>query len=371
VRPARGQPCSHGELGLPSALINPARLQGEALRRWYARSPQEVEQEREAIAASRYADFFSGAGRVNRDPDPGFSRGSEVAAKDIDPVFCRELRTTPREVDPGFSWAPAGPNRWHGDRQVNAPLSQANVSRPPSPNAGTTAAKARGVAPRPASTGGDAGVWYGNLYAPPPDDLPELRRQQAEFGRVTREIDKQNSWFAIPALAPAAVPLILEGGAALAARAAAPRALSGALNFAEREAWQGSQRAGQALTEEAKAALRRAARARLGRANNISASDMQAEVHHFDPLEWAHVKPNADPNRLANLGALRGEAHDIASKAWGEFRSALKGRLPTQAELHEATMRINRMVEPYIRRAGVPRSNTPPRQGDQYDDHRL
>lgn len=207
------------------------------------------------------------------------------------------------------------------------------------------------------------GARYGALYAPPPDDLAELRRQQAAFADVAREIDKQNSWLAIPALAPAALVLGLEGAATLGARTVGSRTLTGPLNFVEREAWQANRRAGQALTEQAKAVLRRAARLKLARANGISASEMQAEVHHFDPLEWAHVKPNADPNRLANLGALRGEAHDIASKAWTEFRNSLNGRLPTQAELMAAKLRIERMIEQYIRRAGAPRSNTPPRQG--------
>jgi hypothetical protein len=213
------------------------------------------------------------------------------------------------------------------------------------------------------SSNQEPGIRYGALYAPPSNDLPSLRREQADFGQVTQDIDKQNSWLAIPALSPGALVLGLEGAAALGGRAVGSRALAGPLDFVEREAWQANRRAGQALTEQAKAMIRRAARLKLARANGISTSEMQAEVHHFDPLEWAHVKPNADPNRLANLGALRGEAHDIASKAWTEFRNSLNGRWPTQAELFEAKLRIQRMIEPYIRRAGVPRSNTPPRQG--------
>jgi hypothetical protein len=81
---------------------------------------------------------------------------------------------------------------------------------------------------------------------------------------------------------------------------------------------------------------------------------MQAQVHHSDPLEWAHLKPDADPNRLANLWALRKEAHEIATQEWAAFRRYLNGRSPSQAELMEAKLRIDRMVEPYIRRAGAP-----------------
>ena len=40
--------------------IDPARLEGDALTRWYLRSPAEVEQERQAAAAQKYDDFFGG-----------------------------------------------------------------------------------------------------------------------------------------------------------------------------------------------------------------------------------------------------------------------------------------------------------------------
>ena len=208
------------------------------------------------------------------------------------------------------------------------------------------------------------GSSYGSLDAPPPDDLAVLRRQQAEFARTVREIDKRNSWLAGLALAPVAAAFGLEGAAAIGSRALTAEAIEGPLNFVNREAWQrGAQRAAQALSEAEKNALRSAARLKLARANGISTREMQAEVHHSDPLEWTHLKPNADPNRLANLWGLRGEAHDIATRAWAEFGRGLKGRVPTQAELMEAKLRIDRMVEPFIRRAGVPRSNTPPREG--------
>jgi hypothetical protein len=298
----------------------PGSLEGDALSRWYLRSPSDIERERQATAAGRYQDFFYGTS--GSDPDPGFGIGAPTIDRDVDPEFA-------------------------------APL------QPPAPLIRLSGAGVAQQQPRSLQ-----GTWYGSLYAPPPDDVAELRRQQAEFARTTREIDKQNSWLAIPALAPAAAVFGLEGTAAIAGRALGDEAIQGPLNFVDREAWQrGAQRAAQALSDAEKNALRSAARSKLARANGVSTREMQAEVHHSEPLEWAHLKPNADPNRLANPWGLRGEAHDIATRAWADFSRALKGRVPTQAELMEAKLRIDRMVEPFIRRAGVPRSNTPPREG--------
>ena len=38
--------------------VDPASLQGEALSRWYLRSPAEIEQERQAAQARKYDAFF-------------------------------------------------------------------------------------------------------------------------------------------------------------------------------------------------------------------------------------------------------------------------------------------------------------------------
>ena len=38
--------------------VDPSRLQGDALTRWYLRSPADIEQEQQAAAAQRYSDFF-------------------------------------------------------------------------------------------------------------------------------------------------------------------------------------------------------------------------------------------------------------------------------------------------------------------------
>jgi len=56
----------------------------------------------------------------------------------------------------------------------------------------------------PAHPRDEAGVHYGALHAPPLGDVVDLRRQQAQFAQTTRDLDWQNGWLAIPALAPLA-----------------------------------------------------------------------------------------------------------------------------------------------------------------------
>jgi hypothetical protein len=52
--------------------IDPARLEGDALTNWYLRSPDDIEQERQAAAARRYDDFFAGGSAEWQTPDqPG------------------------------------------------------------------------------------------------------------------------------------------------------------------------------------------------------------------------------------------------------------------------------------------------------------
>lgn len=90
--------------------VDPSRLEGEALRRWYLRSPDDIERERQVAADRRYQAFF-GRGRI----DPGFSREAERPVKDVDPGLARGPEKPVRDVDPAFSWTPLGPNRWRGD----------------------------------------------------------------------------------------------------------------------------------------------------------------------------------------------------------------------------------------------------------------
>lgn len=94
---------------------------------------------------------------------------------------------------------------------------QINSARPRSPD----------QRPSTRASGPQDGIRYGSLYAPAPtpDELAELRRQQAEFDRTARQIDRQNSWMLVPSLAPIAAVLGVEAAAALAA-GFAPKVIS-------------------------------------------------------------------------------------------------------------------------------------------------
>jgi len=75
------------------------------------------------------------------------------------------------------------------------------------------------------------------LRAPAPSDqeLAELRIQQAAFANTTRQIDIHNSWFAVPALAPAVVALSLGAAGEWATGEVAPAAGRAVANFVERD----------------------------------------------------------------------------------------------------------------------------------------
>ena len=71
--------------------------------------------------------------------------------------------------------------------------------------------------------------------AQPADDLTELRRQQEAFRKVVHAESQKNSWMAIPALAPAAVIMGVEGAGAISARLAGPQLKRLPLELIERE----------------------------------------------------------------------------------------------------------------------------------------
>lgn len=234
-------------------------------------------------------------------------------------------------------------------------------------------AQVRPVTYRPTSAGSATPLATAATRPTQEDEMTRLRREQAAFKDVVREESGRNWWMAIPALAPMAVPLLAEGAGLLAARVATSPIKNAPLHFAEREIGLAPKPApppaprpaptSQPLSRPEKGVIRQAGRERLARANGMSAAEMEARVHHSRPLEYAHLFPKADPNSLANLWALRDAAHKIASAEWTAFRAALKGRIPTQAEVMAAKLRIDRLVEAYVRRPGVPRSRTPVDEG--------
>jgi hypothetical protein len=81
--------------------VDPSRLQGEALNRWYLRSPDEIEQERQAAQAQKYDAFYSRTEPVDSpttSPDPAY-QGSNAA------------------IGGGPTRAANGANHWQGQDQ--------------------------------------------------------------------------------------------------------------------------------------------------------------------------------------------------------------------------------------------------------------
>jgi hypothetical protein len=123
--------------------IDPARLEGEALRRWYLRSPADIEEERRSAAAQRHDQFFP-----RRDSFAQNDRPTQIA-----------------EASPGdFSetvWTDAPAGRWPTEHPTRSDARQ-----------GRSAAyqvAANGSAPRPSSheTPGSCISCHGRLPPPP------------------------------------------------------------------------------------------------------------------------------------------------------------------------------------------------------------
>ncbi len=73
-------------------------------------------------------------------------------------------------------------------------------------------------------------------------------------------------------------------------------------------------------------------------------SRVGSQVHHRIPLEWAHLFPSLNPNRLGNLKLVPREIHeavDGVSAAWTKFRNSLGGRTPTAQEVLDKAVEID------------------------------
>jgi len=67
------------------------------------------------------------------------------------------------------------------------------------------------------------------------------------------------------------------------------------------------------------------------------------EVHHRIPLEWAHLFPEANPNRLSNLVGLDDTVHHQINVMWSDFKQYYSslGRSPTAKEILEFALKID------------------------------
>lgn len=133
--------------------VDPASLEGDALARWYLRSPQEIEQERHAAEAQRYDAFF-GAGLPTSQPLDAVNQGP--------PAMGRSAQAD----QPGHVWIASGPNRWSSQP---APSSHGSSDESWHPD-GTTP---RGNSNRGANQLLAANNWFcdachGTGIAPPP-----------------------------------------------------------------------------------------------------------------------------------------------------------------------------------------------------------
>lgn len=105
---------------MSDSWIDPGRLEGDALRHWYQRSPADIEQERQRTAARRHQDFFYGpasgspaptpAAQPRRDPRQTIAYGGLRASAPSDQELA-ELRRqqaafadTTRKIDLQNSW---------------------------------------------------------------------------------------------------------------------------------------------------------------------------------------------------------------------------------------------------------------------------
>jgi hypothetical protein len=84
--------------------IDPARLDGEALTRWYLRSSSDIERERLAVAAQSYDDFFAGNSALSQTPDQGSQSADAVAGAAAGPVSAAAAPDRwPSEQAPSFN----------------------------------------------------------------------------------------------------------------------------------------------------------------------------------------------------------------------------------------------------------------------------
>lgn len=87
--------------------VDPARLDGDALTRWYLRSPADIEQERQTAAARAYDDFFSSRPA----PSNGDQYGNPAAStSDYQPPAAGSDQVPSDNPRSAWEWGDASPD---------------------------------------------------------------------------------------------------------------------------------------------------------------------------------------------------------------------------------------------------------------------
>jgi len=68
--------------------------------------------------------------------------------------------------------------------------------------------------------------------------------------------------------------------------------------------------------------------------------EMQCDVHHRLPIEYAHLEPEFDINQVENLVAVHEEVHDRISAVWNRLR--VQKTKVTDKEVHEVMEIVDR-----------------------------
>ena len=65
------------------------------------------------------------------------------------------------------------------------------------------------------------------------------------------------------------------------------------------------------------------------------------EIHHIIPLEYSHLFPGVNPNRMGNLAGMSRPSHQRVSNEWTQFRAGLNGRSPSDSEVMSKALEIH------------------------------
>jgi hypothetical protein len=98
------------------------------------------------------------------------------------------------------------------------------------------------------------------------------------------------------------------------------------------------------LSRPAKKLYRRGAEFIWDSLSQIPRASALNQVHHRIPLEWAHLFPNMNPNRIENLKLIPKDIHqgpDGVNAAWTAFRNSLGGKQPTAQQVLDKAAEID------------------------------